>query len=216
MSNWKSRRQLLFGFAATMAFLLVGSEMVLPGWWRMFLEAVRQYHQYTNNESVLDQLVNWILGRFGGTILAALAVLGSTVLLWRLRRERADSAGFRLSVVLVLALTVLIVPMYAPYNHVLLLPAVLWLAKESRSLLSSSPAVKIAYAATGLALTWQWIASMGLTAAWLVSSAVALRGWKLPFYATFALPVLMFVLTLLSAQHRLTRLAGRQGPEVVS
>lgn len=58
LSNWRARRRLALGFAVTMAALLAGAEVVLPGWWRMFLEAVRQYHQYTENHSVLDELVN--------------------------------------------------------------------------------------------------------------------------------------------------------------
>jgi len=40
--DWKSRRRLVLGFGAMMVLLLVGSELVLPGWWRMFLEAVRR------------------------------------------------------------------------------------------------------------------------------------------------------------------------------
>jgi len=206
VSDWKRRRRLVLGFGTMMVLLLAGSALVLPGWWCMFLEAVHRYHAYTNNESVLDLLVDWILGRFGGTILAGGAVLGSAVLLWRLRHEREGSGGFSLSVVLVLALTVLIVPMYAPYNQVLLLPAILWLAKESRSSLSSSPAVRIAYAATGLALAWQWMAALGLSTVWFASSSVALRGWKLPLYAMLIFPVLMFALTLLSAQYRVPAL----------
>lgn len=205
-SDWKKRRRLALGFGTMMVLLFAGSALVLPGWWRMFLEAVHRYRDYTNTESVLDQLVDWIVGRSGGTILAGVAVLGSAVLLWKLRLERVGSAGFGLSLVLVLALTVMIIPMYSPYNQVLLLPAIVWLAKESRSLLSSSPAVKIVYAATGLALAWQWMASLGLSAVWLASRPVALRGWKVPFYATLALPVLMFALTLLRARHRLPAL----------
>ena len=199
--DWKARRRLVFGFAATLMLLLVGSELLMPGWWRLFLDALRRYHQYTNNQSILDQLVNWIIGSYGGTILAAIAVLGSAVMLGRLRTESAASAGFGRSVALVLALTVLIVPMYAPYNQVLLLPAILMLVKESPLLLSSRVARSI-FVATGIALAWQWIASLGLTATWFVSSSMALGGWKLPFYATFAFPVLAFMLCLMSFQYR--------------
>jgi hypothetical protein len=212
-SSWKTRRRLVFGFVTTMAFLLVAAEVALPGWWRMFLEAVRQYHQYTNNESVLDQMVNWILGRFGGTILAVIAVLGSSLRLWELRREQADATDLGRAVALVLTLTVLIVPMYAPYNQVLLLPAILLSVRETRSFLASSPAVRTLYGATVVALAWPWMASIGLTAAWFVSSAVALRGWKLPFYATFALPVLVFALARLSAPYQSRSLRARDRAE---
>jgi hypothetical protein len=73
VSNWKTRQRLVFGFATIMGALLIAAEWVLPGWIKMFLEAIRQYHQYTQNESVLDQLVNWAVGGYGGQILAAVA-----------------------------------------------------------------------------------------------------------------------------------------------
>jgi hypothetical protein len=201
-SGWTVRRRLVFGFAATMLLLFVGSELILPTWWRDFLEAVRQYHQYTQNDSVLDQLVNWLTGRYGGTLLSGLAVVASAALLWRMRWAEADSEGFGQAVALVLSLTVLIVPMYAPYNQVLLLPAILLLIKTPRERMSSSGVMRMLYAGAGLALAWQWIASLGLTAAWFLSPAWALRGWKLPFYATFALPLLVFALLVLSVRHQ--------------
>jgi hypothetical protein len=196
LSDWKTRRRFLFGFAATMAALLLGAEMVLPGWWRMFLGAVRQYHQYTQNQSVLDQLVNWLLGSYGGQVLAVLATIASAVPLWKLRREPAESEGFGYAAALVAALTVLIVPMFAPYNQVLLLPAILVLVRQRGVLTSVSVVPRFAYAVAGLCLGWQWVASLGLGLLWLVSPAVALNGWKLPFYATFALPVLIFALAI--------------------
>ena len=201
-SDWKTRRRFLFGFAAMMAALLIGAEIVLPGWWRMFWEAIRQYHQYTQNQSVLDQLVNWLLGSHGGQVLAALAVLASAVPLWKLRREPAGSEAFGRAAALVTALTVLIVPMFAPYNQVLLLPAILLLARERGALTLGSRAMRFVYALAGFCLAWQWVASLGLSLAWLVSPAEALNGWKLPFYATFALPVLVFVLVVSPVQHQ--------------
>ena len=46
------------GFFAVIGVLLFASAIILPDWIRMFLAAIRQYHQYTQNESVLDQLVS--------------------------------------------------------------------------------------------------------------------------------------------------------------
>jgi hypothetical protein len=201
VSDWKARRRLVFGFVAIMGALLIASELILPGWMKMFLDAIRQYHQYTQNESVLDQLVNWFLGSHGGEILAVLACLASGRLLWRLRREAPGSVGFASALAVVLGLTVLVVPMYAPYNQVLLLPAILYLAREQATEMAESNSVSPVAWAVGLGLAWQWIASLGLSALWIVSQNAALSGWKTPFYATFALPVLVFALTLLSARH---------------
>jgi hypothetical protein len=206
-SEWKARRRLVFGFATIMGALLITAEWVLPGWIKMFFEAVRQYHQYTHNESVLDQLVNWALGSYGGQILAGVACLASALLLWKLRRAVAGSAAFAVALAVVLTLTVLVVPMYAPYNQVLLMPAILFLAREQfpardqaaalAELRSGGPL----FWAAGLALAWQWIASLGLSALWFVSRDAALSGWKAPFYATFALPVLIFAAAMLAARN---------------
>jgi hypothetical protein len=96
-----------------------------------------------------------------------------------------------------MALTVLVVPMYAPYNQVLLLPAILVLARDRSEMVSRSRGLRFLYMAGGFALAWQWIASLGLSAAYLiVSRSWALSGWKWPFFATFAVPVLMFALML--------------------
>ena len=53
VSDWRSRRRFVFGFGLVMLLLLGGAELVLPGWLRMFVEAIGQYHQYTQNQSVL-------------------------------------------------------------------------------------------------------------------------------------------------------------------
>jgi hypothetical protein len=213
VSDWQSRRRLVFGFAAMTALLLVGSETVLPGWWRMFLAAVRQYHQYTQNESVLDQLVNGGLGRYGGTLFAVVAGVVCIPILWRLRRAPAGSGEFGAAYALVLALTVLIVPMYAPYNQVLLLPAILWLVKERSFWTAGSRITRLVFVCAGLSLAWQWIASLGLTALWTLSPAAAGQGWKAPFYATFALPVLVFALAALGMRHQAVVLRVATNPE---
>ncbi len=200
-SDWKARRRMVFGFAALMGALLIAAEWMLPGWLRMFLDAIRQYHQYTQNESVLDQLVNWMLGSHGGEILAAIACLASALLLWKLRREAPGSAGFAGALAVVLTLTVLVVPMYAPYNQVLLLPAILFLVREQAAPPTESRSGGPLIWTAGLALAWQWIASLSLSALWFVSRDAALVGWKVPFYATFALPVLIFAAILLAARH---------------
>jgi len=59
VSDWRVRRKLVVGFGMVMVLLLGGAEIILPGWWRMFAGAVGKYHRYTQNQSVLDELVPW-------------------------------------------------------------------------------------------------------------------------------------------------------------
>jgi hypothetical protein len=196
--DWRKRRRFLFGFGSVMVLLLAGSEIVLPGWLRMFAGALLQYHRYTQNQSVLDQLLP---GAFTGKVVSAAAVVLAATLLWKLRHAPSDSAQFGCSVALVMATTVLVVPMYAPYNQVLLLPAILLLVRDRRRLvLSNSPGLRLAFAAGAFALLWQWIASLGLGVMFLFSPDAALNGWKWPFFATFALPVLVLALIFLCLQ----------------
>src|SRR4029077_10109295 len=100
LADWRSRRRFVFGFGLVMLLLLGGAELVLPGWLRMFFEAIRQYHQYTQNQSVLAVLFGSIAGR----ILEVVSVLACAVCLRSARREPATSAAFGRSLGLVLAL----------------------------------------------------------------------------------------------------------------
>lgn len=209
LGDWRTRRKFVFGFATVVALLLVGAEIVLPGWLRMFVDAIGQYHQYTQNQSVLDELVPWA---FGGKVLACMAVLASAIPLWKLRRTPAGAAEFGRATALVLALTVLVVPMYAPYNQVLLVPAILVLLHDRTELTSSSRGLRVGYLLGGLALVWQWIASLSLSIGYLFSPAWALNQWTWPFFATFALPVIIFALILLDTLSHESASARRRIP----
>jgi hypothetical protein len=216
VSDWRARRKFVLGFVTGMALLLAGAEIILPGWWRMFAEAIGRYHEYTQNQSVLEVVLNQVLGsasggtvgRIGAQILAMIASLACAPLLWKLRGEQADASGFTGATALVLALTVLGIPMYAPYNQVLLLPVILLLIRERAAFVSRSRIRRFAYGVGTLLVGWQWAASLGLTVIYLLASRTwALDGWRWPFFATFALPVWVFALTFFYAQDAPRRVA---------
>jgi Glycosyltransferase family 87 len=194
-SDWRSRRRFILGFGLIMLFLLVGAQLVLPGWIGMFIAAITQYHQYTQNHSVLVSL----FGSIGGRVLEVLSTLACAACVWPLRRERASSAAVGRAFGLVLALTVVIVPMFAPYNQVLLAPAILALLWSENSREPILPAIRIARKIGGILLVWPWIATAGLTVAffWLTPT-VRERVWTLPLYSNFMLPVFIFGLALLN------------------
>ena len=212
VSDWRSRRRLVFGFGVMMVLLLAGAELVMPGWLRMFVGAIRQYHQYTHNESLLAFLVGPILG----WILAAFSALAGAACLWNQRREPASSAAFGRCFALVLALTVVIVPMSALYNQVLLAPAILALVRSS---ISADPVLSplLTRFAVGIWLAWPWIATIGLSLAYLwLTPAWRERVWPMPFYFWFMLPVSIF---LICPAERLAEpapwLAGQRSGRVV-
>lgn len=193
-SDWHLRRRLVLSFGLAMTLFLVAAEFVLPGWGHMFRQALIQYHQYTQNQSILE----WLVGPGWGRFLEAVAVLLCAVCVWRLRREPASSPRFGRAFGLVLALTVLIVPMYSPYNQVLLLPAILALVERASARRRVSPAGRIAGWLGGLLLVWPWMATLSLSVAyWWLSSGRRQTVWTLPFYTTFAIPVAVFSLACL-------------------
>jgi hypothetical protein len=198
-SDWRSRRRFAFGFGLMMLLLLGGAELVLPGWLRMFVGAIGQYHQYTQNQSLLTSL----FGSVVGVTLGVLGSLGCVLCVWGQRLQPASSAAFGRCFALVLALTVVIVPMSALYNQVLLAPAILALVWSSSSGDSVLPAIRLARIIGGILLVWPWIAATGLTlvSLWL-TAAWRDRLWPMPFYASFMLPVFVFGLALLHAWMR--------------
>ena len=193
-SDWRSRRRLVIGFGLIMALLLGGAELVLPSWLRMFLAGLSQYHAYTQNQSVLV----WLFGSVLGRILEVLSVIACAACVWKVRTESVSTVVFGRAFALVLALTVLIVPMFAPYNQVLLAPAILVLARRAISGEPLLPVVRLARMIGGVLVVWPWIATLGLSAAYpWITPAVRERAWPIPFYSNFLVPVFIFGLALL-------------------
>lgn len=193
--DWRSRRRFVFGFGLVMVLLFGGAELVLPGWLRMFVAGIGQYHSYTQNESVLVFLFGSILGR----ILEAAGVLACALCVWPARSKPPSSPLFGRAFALVLALTVVIVPMFAPYNQVLLAPAILVLAWSASSKAQLLPAVRLAGLAVGALLIWPWVATLGLSAAYVwLTPEWRHRLWPMPYYSNFVMPVLVFGLALLN------------------
>jgi hypothetical protein len=192
-----------------MLLLLGGAQWLLPGWLRMFLEAIRQYHQYTQNQSVLV----WTFGAIVGRILEAVSAILCAICVWPMRRQPASDPAFGRSFALVMALTVLIVPMFAPYNQVLLMPAILALLQSEFTRDLVLPAVRLARAVGGVLVAWPWVAAFGLSVAsvWLTPTARE-HVWPMPFYSNFMVPVFIFGLALLNTWGSQTRTLRDSAP----
>jgi hypothetical protein len=201
ISDWRKRKGFAIGFAATMALLLIGAEIVLPGWWRFFAEAVRQYHQYTGNQSVVEVTLSEVFGaerkdnlaHLSALLLSMAVVIACGVVLWRFRKVKAEGSNFGHAMALVLALTVVVVPMYAPYNQVLLLPAIFVLLKERKEFVSRMRWRRLGFGIGVVVVVWQWVASVSLVFVYyLISRDRALQGWTWPLFGTFAFPLWIF------------------------
>jgi hypothetical protein len=98
-----------------------------------------------------------------------------------------------------LATTLVVIPMFAPYNQLLLLPGVMMALRARKELLQSGHLSRF--------FCWMTAGSIGfplLTAACLAIALAFLPGatvqkaWGLPFYPSFAIPITTYGLLLVS------------------
>ena len=195
LSDWRRRQGFVWGFASTVALLFAGSQLLLPGWFGNFLMAMRDYRNYAGRMSMLDVL----LTPWWGRILTALMVAAVAAICWRFRDRPAGSGAFSLVIALVLAITVIIIPMFAPYNFILLLPALLVLV-ENRSVLWARGWISRAGFMLGvIAVAWPWVTAVGLGFASLfLSPETVQRWWWLPLYTCAKTPMPIVCLIPLS------------------
>ena len=186
VSDWEKRQQFLWGFAATMAALVGGAELILPGWIGCFRQAVRDYESYTGGMSMLDVLLSPVWGRLVGVAV----VLGLAAICWRWRKENTEAVAFALMIALVLLGTLMVIPSFAPYNQLLLLPAIFLVLHDLRRLWAWGWWSKAAVALAGGATVWPWLAALGLSlASFVVAPQSVERAWWLPLYPFVKLPL---------------------------
>jgi Glycosyltransferase family 87 len=186
LGNWGERRNLLWSFSISMAVLFTASEILLPGWIPEFRTASAAYFQYTGGgRSVIDVLLTPLWGRIVSVLFVSIAF----VLLWRARNGDERTLEFQWSLSLVLATTLLVMPTFAPYNQLFLLPAVMLVVHRIRQLRQSAVSrFLVILAATSV--LWPWLAAAALViAALFLPAGTVQRGWAMPLYTSTVIPI---------------------------
>lgn len=197
-ANWRERQRWFWSFGATMLLLLGASEFLLPGWLGEFLAAVRAYHRYTGGTSVFGVLLPPRLE----TLAWAVLTLGMLLIAWKARQVSLVSEQFKLTTALILAGTLLQIPMIAPYNYLLLLPGLLWLLCHRERALSNV-VTRVTAVLAALSVLWPWLAATGLALGFLVLPKNAiLRAWHVPLWTALVIPVTVFALLALQIVER--------------
>jgi hypothetical protein len=130
-------------------------------------------------------------------------VLAVVIMGWKVRRASHDSAAFSTMLALVLAVTLVIVPSFAPYNQVLLLPAVILIAISWKDLWSRGM-TRMACTVGLLVVGWPWLVSCGLMlASRFVSPSSLQKAWTVPLYTSLGIPLVVLGLLSLCARDRL-------------
>ncbi|HEV2114898.1 MAG TPA: glycosyltransferase 87 family protein [Terriglobales bacterium] len=191
IGDWTNRWPLLASFSGVMACLVAASQWVLPGWIGKFMVALGAYRQYTGGVSILVTLLSPVAGIIGTAgLLVVLVILG-----WKLRHAPAGSPSFNLMLALVLAVTVLVIPTWAPYNQLLLLPALILLIRDWRRLTRLGPLLRLLYLLVAALVAWPWVATLYLSAAsFFQPASVVQSGWTLPLRTSMLIPFGIMVL----------------------
>ena len=199
LAAWRRRLRLAVSFLAGMAILIAASEYYLPHWIPRFWHAVYEYQRYTGTKSVIGLLV----GGSPGRLLEFLAVTTFLAICWRERRGPAISADFALMISLALVTTVLVAPTYGPYNQVFLIPALLVLLKERRTIWRSGIVNRLLFTITACLVFWPWISSTVLAAlSFILPQETVERAWATPLWTVSFVPVGVAALMLLHCYQR--------------
>jgi hypothetical protein len=191
VANWRQRQPIVWGLAAGMAVLASAGEIVSAGWIGHFVHGLVAYEQYTGGGSLLDVLA----GRLAGSVLALLVVLIVALAGWRYRYCDGASSEFAEVGAFVLATTALVIPMMAPYNHLILLPAVLLIVRNWSGLRRRGRLPRfVAFVAAAVVL-WPWPVAIVLSAASFVAPQYVLRFWAAPLWTSLAIPLAIFPLS---------------------
>lgn len=201
--NWRQRQWLMWSFLITLQVLVAAGEAVLPGWITRFRSAAHAYWQYTGGgKSVLDLVLPSVAGKvLSGILVAALAVWS-----WRTRHPAARTPEFRWTLALVCAVTLVVIPTYAPYNQLLLLPSLMLAWEATARIARMGLAARLLLLLAGLSVLWPWIATVVLCLArFLVGTEAVQRAWTLPLYTTLYIPLTLVGVTWMGAVEALRR-----------
>jgi hypothetical protein len=211
--NLRERQRLLLSFAASILILVLTGQFLLPGWITEFRTAMQNYYQYTGGgKSVLDIVLSPMWGRVISVFLVGLLfVLG-----WRNRRITERSRMFQWSLCFVLATTLLVIPTFALYNQLLLLPGVIMALRAILKLWQKSRFSRFFCCVATLSISWPFLSAGCLVIAMaFLPRTIIQRAWGVPFYPSFAIPITIYALLLASRNVMTDHAATGPGEKVV-
>jgi hypothetical protein len=189
-----------------MIVLATASEYWLPHWIPRFWQAIQEYQRYTGAESVIDEMISPSVGKAA----SLLSLLMTGLICWKERSQVENSDAFARVLCLVFAVTVLVAPTFAPYNQILLLPAMLLLLRDRREIWERSIAYKLLMMLTFVAAAFPWITAILLA---MFSLALPLQQlekfWTVPFWTVWLIPVSVASLMLVLAHGKAFGASGK-------
>lgn len=212
VSRWRERRGFALSLLSCSAVLVSAALIVWPRWIADWLHVLSGYGSYSPPPLITYSL-GPTLGPRLGPPLTVILLAAALLLAWKMRMADSASPSFSLALCTLLALTsITLLPGQAVYDHVILLPGILWIACAWRKV-ATTPSFRVILAIAAVILFWQWMIVLPLLAVrpLLSNETFFSRGvWLLPFHAAASIPlavsaVLGFLLTRMLRQHRAAR-----------
>jgi hypothetical protein len=204
LGDWRRRYRWAASFLITMAILCAGSEYYLPHWIARFWQAIREYNRYTGEMPVAEMMVGPL-----GRAIEFLAIVFMVHACWKERRREANSDAFAFTVSMVLAISVLVMPSYHPYNQALLIPALLIMVKGRRMIWRRSWINRVLTVITLVFIGWPWLSAFVLASLSFVFPAEAIgKGALMPIWTALVIPVAVSATMLVYAGQRTFAASG--------
>jgi len=168
-TQWPMRKRFVIGFFGALALLAGASLIVQPNWVHSWVRTVVAYRHYTHPPLVTEVLASQLGPRLSGPaslLLTAASIITALIMSWRNRTARFGSFAFFMTLSLLLVITtIVLLPGQAVYDHLILLPGLLLMARNRDHLRAAGWIPRVLLGLTALVLFWPWLAACGLITA---------------------------------------------------
>ena len=205
LSSWKDRKGILISFALTLSAMLSAAELLVPGWFWEWREALSAYMSYAPLPGAYVELM---FGNQLGKVVGALVVFTIFLFCWKARRDAPDTNRFKLAPALILSANLFISPVWHAYDHIFLLPSAILLWEWREQFFQLKPFQRGILRFSALALIWQWFAVAVAVGIVMIAPSLALNLRILPYFSVLLLPPLALASLILVGRARLSRSVG--------
>jgi hypothetical protein len=186
LGDLRRRYRWAASFLIVLTVLCAASEWLLPHWIGRFWRALGQYWRYAQAVPMLEA----ILPRAWGRLLEVLFAGTAALVCWKRRQSPENTGAFQSCTCLVMALTVLAVPTFSLYNEVLLVPAILLIARDRRTIWEGSFISRALLIVVTALLVWPWLSATALAGfSFALPPETVERAWSLPLWTVPQIPV---------------------------
>jgi hypothetical protein len=193
LGDLRRRYRWAASFLIVLTVLCVASEWLLPHWIGRFWHALGEYWRYAQAVPMLEA----ILPRAWGRLLEVLFAGTTALACWKRRQSPENTSAFQSCTCLVMALTVLLVPTFSLYNQVLLVPAILLIARDRRTIWEGGLVSRALLMVVTALLVWPWLSAAALAGlSFTLPPETVGHAWSLPLWTVPQIPVAVAALVL--------------------